>query len=215
MGTSGRTVAETVAGTLGISFEQYKPMIQFAVALNTIVYNCDDEAMHVIFDPANPQSVKYVKQLANTSDVRQRFRINKVLGGESSTIRPQGPDPVFDTIAFSEVPIRLARARGVLVKLSYRYAGIKDLAASKELKRLLRLTQDATNQLGNLVLGKATSASAMGRLDKISVFPILQSRIITGRDVGYGRQALRLTIKNVQATTKSDAPAKGEGLFGA
>ena len=95
-------------------------MIQFAVAVNMIVHNCGVEAMDVIFDPANPQSVKSVKQLANTSDVRQQYRINAVIRGESSTIRPQGSDPVFDTIAFSEVPSRLARARGVLGKLADR-----------------------------------------------------------------------------------------------
>ena len=67
---------------LGISFEQFKPMIEFATAVNTLVHNCGSEALDVIFDPAKPQAIKAVKQLSNTSDVRQRYRISKVLNNE-------------------------------------------------------------------------------------------------------------------------------------
>lgn len=90
IGTSSRSVAETVADSLGISFHRYRPMIQFAAAVNTIVLNYGVESMNVIFDLSNPQSVKSVKQLANTSDVRQRYRINAVIAGEPRAIRPQG-----------------------------------------------------------------------------------------------------------------------------
>ena len=197
IGTPGRVLAEATSKSLGISFKQLKTMIEFAVAVSTLVHNCGGEALDVIFDPANPQSAKSVKQLSNTSDIRQRYRISKVLNNQSRTIRPQGSDSVFDTIAFNEVPSRLARARGVLIQLEDRFGDISDPEVKSEVRRLVKILKDAATQLGKLVSRYPPTRPVLKRLDKNLVFPILSSRAVTGRDVGAARQALRLTIKNV------------------
>lgn len=57
---------------------------------------------------------------------------------------------MFDTIAFYEVTSRLARARGALNMLSGRVDDITDPSLKHEIKRLLRITQDATIELEKL-----------------------------------------------------------------
>ena len=56
IGTPGRKLAETMSISLRISFEELKPMSEFAFAVNTLVRTCGSEVLNVIFDPANPQS---------------------------------------------------------------------------------------------------------------------------------------------------------------
>ena len=195
--TPGRALAEEISRSLGINFVRLKPMIEFAFAVDTLLHNFGPRALGVIFDPANPQKRESVNQLSNTSDTRQQYRINKVLNKESQTICPQGSDTVFDTVGFLEVPDRLARARGVLLKLADRVGGIRDLGVKKELTRLLQITHSSAVQLDKLVNNKPPTASALKRLAKDRVMPIVAARTVTGYDVGDARQALRLTIKNV------------------
>ena len=191
--TPGRALAEVTSKSLGINFDQFKPMIELAFAVDRLLHNCGPQVLGVIFDPANPQERESVKQLSRTSDTRQQYRINK----ESGTICPQGSDDVFDTVGFYEVPSRLARARGVLLKLADRAGEIQDPGVKKELIRLLKITHSSAVQLGKLVNGKPPTASALKLLAKDRVMPIATARAVTGYDVGDARQALRLTIKNV------------------
>ena len=195
-------LAEEISRSLGIDFNQFKPMIELAFAVDRLLHNCGPRALDVIFDPAKPQEREAVTKLSNTSDTRQQYRINKVLNKESGTICPQGSDDVFDTVGFYEVPSRLARARGVLLKLADRAGEIQDPGVKKELIRLLKITHSSAVQLGKLVNGKPPTASALKLLAKDRVMPIATARAVTGYDVGDARQALRLTIKNVWTTPR-------------
>ena len=196
-GTDGRALAETIAKTVGLSFDEYQPMIKLAIAVNTLLYNCGPKALEVIFNPSNQQSRKSILQLSRTSDLRQQFRVDQVLDGSSRTIGPQNSDSVFDTVSFGEVPSRLARARGSLNKLEESVKVMREPQVKLELSRLAGLIQTATTQLDKFVSNKPTSRSALKRLGKDTVLPVLAERIVTGKEAGQARLALRLTVKNV------------------
>ena len=197
IGTNGRTLAETIAKTVGLSFDEYQPMIKLAIAVNTLLHNCGPKSLEVIFNPSNQQSRKSILQLSRTSDLRQQFRVDQVLDGSSRTIRPQNSDSVFDTVSFGEVPSRLARARGALIKLEESVKVMIEPEVKLELSRLAGLIQIATTQLDKFVSNKSQSRLELERLGKHTVLPILAERIVTGKEAGQARLALRLTVKNV------------------
>ena len=61
----------------------------------------------------------------------------------------------------------------------------------------MEIAKSAAAQLNKLVSDQPPTASTLKRISKKAVFPILASRVVTGKEVGQARLALRLTIKNV------------------
>ena len=105
---------------------------------------------------------------------------------------------VFDTVKFSEVPSRLARARGSLEKLQHRVdvtCNARLLAESKHLSRLCRL---AATRLKNCLNGRVDVSTAVPKhLGKEAVISIVKSSNVKGRTIGMARLALRLIVKNL------------------
>lgn len=193
-----RQLADRVAAQLDVPFQELKKAIEFAEAVETIVGNCGNMAFRVLFDPMRPQRRKGIMELSRTADTRQQYRIDGVTNGSFRSVGPQSKDSVYDTIAFTEVPSRLARARGAIHQLDVHLQdGVKQRIAT-ESDRLADLCLRAAEQLGKFVNAVSAADHILPReLAKEVVWPTLMSRDVKGKIVGYGREALRLTIKSV------------------
>lgn len=136
--------------------------------------------------------------LSRTSDVRQRHRINGVIEGMFPSVAPHSDDMVFDTTSFAEVRTRLARARGSLGKLLDQRETIQDSMIIEEVRLLSRLCQWSVDLLDECLTNRGTPSPVLpDELSKESVLARVRSKAVRGQVVGWGRAALRLTVKNV------------------
>jgi hypothetical protein len=197
-GRPSRQLMERMAREMSVDFVTLKSAVEFAEAVDTITSNCGDKAFNVLFDEDCPQPRKAIMQLSRTADTRQRYRIDGVSAGRFRSIGPQNKDFVFDTVAFSEVPSRLARARGALAEMPELLERCDDAEITAESSRLATLCARAAKTLRRFLKADSKTEPTIPRyLAKDTVIPVLESREVTGKTVGKGRQALRLTIKNV------------------
>jgi len=197
-GSPMRRLVDAEASAMRVSVEKLIADVQFAAAVEVLVSNSDKDVYQAIFNSGRPQAREGVMQLSRTADIRQRYRIEGVLGGRLRAIAPQRNDPVFDTVKFDEVTSRLARARGTLEKLvRHRLVGSNAVEVA-ETTWLVKLCGSAAGTLKTFS-GSATvtDADIPVNLSKEVVWPRLMSREVTGQFVGEVRGALRLTIKNV------------------
>jgi predicted P-loop ATPase/GTPase len=136
--------------------------------------------------------------LWNTTNTRQQYRIDGVTRGSFRSVAPQSKDSVYDTVAFKEVPSRLARARGAVHQLDVHLQDGVQQGVATESDRLADLCLRAANQLSKFVSAESAADHILpGELSKDVVWPVLVSRKVRGKIVGHGREALRLTIKSV------------------
>jgi hypothetical protein len=193
-----RLLAESVAKEIKVSFPKLKEAIKFATAVETLIENCGESAWSALFDPKRPQTRKAILSLSRTSDVRQRHRINGVIEGKFPSVAPHSDDTVFDTTSFAEVRKRLARARGSLGKLLVHLKTIHDSMIVEEVRLLSRLCRWSVDLLDECLTNRGTPSSVLpDELSKESVLARVRSKAVRGRAVGWGRAALRLTVKNV------------------
>jgi len=192
-----RQLADRVAAQLDVPFPELKKAIEFADAVGTIVGNCGDFAFQVLFDPMRPQLRQAIMKLSRTANTRQQYRIDGVISGSFRSIGPQRYDSVYDTVAFKEVPSRLARARGAVHQLDVHLQDGVRLDVATESDRLADLCLRAAKQLGRFVNVESATDIIPRELAKEVIWPVLMSRGVRGKIVGYGREALRLTIKSV------------------
>jgi Uri superfamily endonuclease len=193
-----RRLAESVAKEMTVPFPKFKEAIKFAAAVETLIENCGESAWSALFDPKRPQTRKAILSLSRTSDVRQRHRINGVIEGKFPSVAPHSDDTVFDTTSFAEVRKRLARARGSLGKLLVHLKTIHDSMIVEEVRLLSRLCRWFVDLLDECLTNRGTPSSVLpDELSKESVLVRVRSKAVRGRAVGWGRAALRLTVKNV------------------
>lgn len=193
-----RLLAESVAREMKVSFPKLKEAIKFATAVETLIENCGESAWSVLFDPKRPQTRTEILSLSRTSDVRQRHRINGVMEGQFRSIAPHSDDTVFDTTSFAEVRKRLARARGSLGKLLVHLKIIHDSMIVEEVRLLSRLCRWSADLLDECLTNRGTPSLVLpDELSKESVLARVRSKAVRGRAVGWGRAALRLTVKNL------------------
>lgn len=198
----GRQIIQQLAVEAKFAESDLRDDAKFAAAVENIVANCGDEsenAFHVLLDPERLQTRKGIMQLSRTADTRQRYRMAGVIEGRMRSVAPHSGDfhHVYDTVAFSEVPSRLWRARGAIEKLqrSLRCTCCGD--TSKECHRLAQLCRSAALQLQRFVKSGFKEHPIPRGLSKERVSPILLCRDVSGEIAGYARQALSLTIKCV------------------
>ena len=197
-GSPARDLAERMAPLMSSTTDSLIAAVHFAHAVDRLVSNCKENVFGVLFQPDRPQSQKAIMQLSRTADTRQRFRISGVLEGRFRSVAPQADDPVFDTVAFSEVPSRLRRARGAIETLEQEVSESADDHVRHECCRLVKLNLAAARQLRIFLKREHVSDQDVPRkLSKDVVWPVLASRDVRGTVVGKARQSLRLTIKNV------------------
>lgn len=193
-----RRLAESVAKEMKVPFPNFKEAIKFAAAVETLIENCGESAWSVMFDPNRPQTRKAILALSPTSDVRQRHRVKGVLEGRFSSVASHPDDTVFDTVSFGEVPSRLRRARGFLENLLDQRETIHDSMIVEEVRLLSRLCRWSVDLLDECLTNRGTPSSVLpDQLSKESVLARVRSKAVRGRAVGWGRAALRLTVKNV------------------
>jgi hypothetical protein len=111
----GKQIARLLADEFGVEEKTMQADAKFAEAVETFVNNCGRTAMQAIFSTKRPANRKVIMELSRTSAERQRYRVEGFPAGHFNSVKIQSHDPVFDTVAFSEVPSRLARARGSLI----------------------------------------------------------------------------------------------------
>ncbi len=193
-----RRLAESVAKEMKVPFPKFKEAIKFAAAVETLIENCGESAWSALFDPKRPQTRKAILSLSRTSDVRQRHRINGVIEGKFPSVAPHSDDTVFDTTSFAEVRKRLARARGSLGKLLVHLKTIHDSMIVEEVRQLSRLCRWSVDLLDECLTNRGTASPVLpDDLSKESVLARVRSKAVRGPAVGWGRAALRLTVKNV------------------
>ncbi len=145
-----------------------------------------------------PQTRKAILSLSRTSDVRQRHRVKGVIEGKFPSVAPHSDDTVFDTTSFAEVRKRLARSRGSLGKLLVQLKTIHDSIIVEEVRLLSRLCRWSVDLLDECLTNRGTPSPVLpDELSKESVLVRVRSEAVRGRAVGWGRAALRLTVKNV------------------
>eukprot|EP00456_Euglypha_rotunda_P042301 TRINITY_DN32_c12_g1_i3.p1 TRINITY_DN32_c12_g1~~TRINITY_DN32_c12_g1_i3.p1 ORF type:complete len:450 (-),score=53.15 TRINITY_DN32_c12_g1_i3:827-2176(-) len=193
-----RRLAESVAKEMTVPFPKFKEAIKFAAAVETLIENCGESAWSALFDPKRPQTRKAILSLSRTSDVRQRHRINGVIEGKFPSVSPHSDDMVFDTTSFAEVRKRLARARGAIEKLLVHLKTIHDSMIVEEVRLLSRLCRWSADLLDECLTNMGFPSLVLpDELSKESVLARVRSKAVRGRAVGWGRAALRLTVKNV------------------
>lgn len=199
LGRDGRAkkLRDQLATQLARTASDYLCDIQFAAAVETIVENCGPDARELLLDGKSPQTAKSIMSLSRTSDTRQRYRVEGVRAGRFRSVAPQSDDAVFDTVTFSEVPSRLRRGRGSLVRLRSEVNGASS-AVRDETHRLSAWCREAAQMLRTLVVaGSQTPKVIPDSLRKERVLPSILERAVSGKVTGRARLALRLTIKSV------------------
>ena len=193
-----RLLAECVVKELKVSFPKLKEAIEFATAVETLIANCGESAWSVVFDMTQPQKAQAILKLSRTSDVRQRHRIKGVIEGKFLSVAPDPDDTIFDCVAFAEVLSRLRRARGWLGILLAHLKITHESMFVEELRQLSRLCRWAAELLDECLTNRGTPSPVLpDDLSKESVLARVRSKAVRGRAVGWGRAALRLTVKNV------------------
>jgi len=194
----GKQLVGKLATELNVPVPELKQDAKFAEAVEQIVANCGDEAWQVMFEPARPQERKHIMQLSRTADTRQQYRVEQVLEGLARTIAPQNNDPVYDTVAFSEIVSRLPRARGAIRVGAEKLLNGVDPSETAECLLLADLLKRAALALRRFVNMPREKTPVIPRaLSREKVWPVLKSRDIKGEVVGKFRLALALTIKCV------------------
>ena len=113
------------------------------------------------------------------------------------SVAPQNDDPVFDTVSFSEVPSRLARARGAIETLNSLLEDTLDEAVLAESHKWIKLCRQSADCLRNFVSSDAIADEDIPL--KLAKEVVLQkfSSDSAGEVIGYAKLALRLVVKSV------------------
>ncbi len=196
-GTLGHQTISHVSETLGIALAELKKDAQLALAVETLIRNCGDDAVKAIFFARFPQSRKSVEMISRTSVDRQRFRVNGVLNEGFRSLGPQSDDAVYDTVRFSEVISRLGRAAGLL---KYWGQSVRDMRPNEVLaaRRLLDTCHVAATTLRKLVTGKQRPASRLAAaITREGIDILFIAFNAERRMIGKLKAALKLTAKNV------------------
>lgn len=214
-GTPGRLLVERLAAEMGITVAMLMDDAKFADAVDTIIGSCGASAFDVLFSPARPQTRKAIMMLSRTTDTRQHYRVTGVAEGNFRSVGPQNDDPVYDTVSYSEIPSRLARARGSLLKLFGMLAQDADERISTECGKINRLTVDAVRRLRKFVTSRNPIDERLPQhLSRDEVFRILYSRSVRGKEIGMARQTLHFVGKNLwdyhQASQRGLRPSPEE-----
>ncbi len=190
---------ERFTSPMNVSPAKLKQDVKFTNAVDTIVGNCGGSpALECLLRGSTRQTRDAIMKLSRTSDTRQRYRLDGVITGKFRSVGPQNSDSVFDTIAFCEVPSRLARARGTLERLTYLVADEADRATLNECLFLIELCRQSAEAIQtNLSIPVSETPSVPKELLKDLLWNRLMSREVTGGTVGRARAAVRLTIKSV------------------
>jgi Uri superfamily endonuclease len=188
-----------LSNAMNIPAADLKQGVKFAIAVNTIVGNCGgSQALECLLRGSPMQTRASIMKLSRTSDTRQRYRVDGVIAGKFRSVGPQNSDSVFDTIAFGEVPSRLARARGTLERLTHLVADEADRAILNECQFLIGLCRQSAEAIQtNLSISVSETPSVPKELAKDLLWNRLMSREVTGGTVGRVRAAVRLTVKSV------------------
>ena len=194
----GRPILTLLATQFGIDTASLWRDVRLAVAMEELVRNCGVRALDACLFTKPFQTRKAIMQLSRTADTRQRYRINEVIEGRARTVAPQGDDPVFDTVSFSEVPSRLARARGAIARCREGLRDEKDSELIVECRLLaeacLRVCVALQERLAD---SSATWSVVPADVGRESVQPLLDRRQVRGHTIGWLRCALKLTAKNL------------------
>lgn len=194
----GKQIVRRLADKLGVDEKTIRANAKFAEAVQLIAMNCGISATQVISLSGQPPNRKTIMELSRTSDDRQRYRIKGVIAGRFNTLKIAGDDPVFDTVAFSEVPSRLRRARGAILACLRSLDSSFSQAVAAECGTLAKICCDAARQLQRFISASSSKAMVVPEpLSREHVQPILGRRSVRGMIVGRTRLALKLTIKNV------------------
>jgi Uri superfamily endonuclease len=192
-----RVAASTLAYQLAVAEAEIVHDAKFSMLVDSIIEHCGAKAVDAIFSVDAPQSRKDVERLARTSDVRQHYRIDGFLAGTFRSLGPQGDDPVFDTVRFSEVVSRLGRAAGLLKSWGQSVEAIQPQEA-RAVRRLLDTCHvAATTLLKFLTQQHRPTKCVAGAITRKGV-NLLFAEIAADRGmVGELKAALKLTVKNV------------------
>lgn len=193
-------MSKSLAERLSMTEKALQAETKFTKAVETIVKNCGEPAMKAIFNAKRPANRKAIMELSRTSAERQRYRVDGFLAGRFKSLQIQGDDPVFDTVAFKEVPSRLCRARGQLNVCHSLLNGpaLPVPSITIECLTLVKLCLQAANQLGRFLTMRSPKKPKVSMsLCRERVQPILDCRSVRGQEVGKARAALKLTIKSV------------------
>lgn len=194
----GREIIERLAAETRLPVNALKYDAQFTEAVETVVANCGARAFGALFEPERPQARKAIMMISRTADTRQSYRIEGVKNGCFRSVAPQSDDPVFDTVAFKEVPSRLCRARGSLLKLQELLLCGVDRDVTRECHRLVKLCLQSARQLRRFVNSMSPAEEAIPEgLSRKAISLVLYCRKVEGKAVGKGRAALHLIVKNV------------------
>lgn len=108
----GEHIVTRLAKEMDMPVKTLQNDAKFAEAIDRLIVNCGEAAFRVLFQSKITQSKAAIVCLSRTSPERQRHRIEGVASGRMRSVKPQPKDGVFDTISFTEIVSRLARARG-------------------------------------------------------------------------------------------------------
>jgi Uri superfamily endonuclease len=197
-GRPARKLIEKIAVELDTTCETLRADAEFSEAVETVVNNCGEEAFQMMFDPHRPQKRQAIMQLSRTADTRQRHRVEGVLEGPFRSVAPQNDDPVFDTVAFKEVPSRLSRARGSLKKCRKLLATCGEKAVLEDTRRIVDVCRRAAKKLSAFVRNaESKQAVVPKKLDREVVERVIARCNASGDEIGRSKSALKLTIKSV------------------
>lgn len=196
-GTTERDLIEHVGAELRVEPRQLIADAKFASAVDQLKLHCEEDVFSAIFRPKKSQTLDAVMKLSRTADSRQRHRIQGVLDGRFRSLAPQNDDAVFDTVAFAEVPNRLARARGALEKLVSLTGKQKKARSTTDVCRLVELCQLSARTLRMFLFAEsAMELDIPSDLLKDKVMSKLK-RIDQGDQTGLAKLGLRLTVKSI------------------
>lgn len=196
-GTVGHQKISHVSETLGVAVAELKKDAQFAVAVETLVRNCGDDAVQAIFFSRFPQSRKSVEMIARTSVDRQRYRVDGVLSESFRSVGPQSDDAVYDTVRFSEVISRLGRAAGLLKCWGQSSHGNHPREALA-VHSLFDICHVAAITLQKLLAGKQRPTSQFAvAITREGINHLFIEFAAEGGMIGKLKAALKLTVKNV------------------
>lgn len=196
---AGREIIAELAVAMGTSDAALKDDAKFAAAVETLVANCGESALAVLFDVDRPQSIKDIFKISRKSRERQRYRIELVVSGQAMSVGPQNTDRVPDTMNFAKALNRLARALGSLsacLRLLKRHKAALPGEARNDLLKTARACAKEVRQfyllLSTIPVNDASSESA--KPSRQSAAPKLKFPRIRGQS----KSALALIAKNVR-----------------
>lgn len=196
-GKPARLVARSIARQLAVPEDEVVRDAKFAVAVDSIIRNCGESASAAIFSVELPQTRRAVERIARTSDTRQRYRVDGILTGRFQSLAPQNNDSVFDTVKFTEVNSRLARAAGQLRKWAASHQ-IMHGAGATEAAKLAHLCHVAATTLRAFLATKRRTAFQVPvSIERDAIEAVFESTSVCGNTVGPLKGSLKLIVKNV------------------